>query len=273
MNDSAGANVAVVHFAGRAGDHNDRAMAASPRLAAALAARFDVETETIGEPRPALSTDWDVELEAARDELTQMQRAYLRLFDDGRAPVTALSRCAVAPATLPVVARYRPDAVVVWFDAHADLNTPETTTTGYLGGLALSAPLGLWDSGLGSGLRMERAIIAGGRDIDPPEASLIASTPLTLVEPGTGFAARLADAVAGRPVYIHIDCDVLEPGIVPTDYRIPGGLTLDEFQEAVEAVSGGELVGVEIGELETETGEEDLAPLLAALEPALGRLP
>lgn len=34
--------IAVTHFAGRVGDRNDRAMAASPRLAAALSTRFDV---------------------------------------------------------------------------------------------------------------------------------------------------------------------------------------------------------------------------------------
>ncbi|WP_275477567.1 arginase family protein [Aureimonas ureilytica] len=42
------------------------------------------------------------------------------------------SRCAVSIATLPVVAKHHPDACVVWFDTHADLNTPESTTSGYL---------------------------------------------------------------------------------------------------------------------------------------------
>jgi arginase family enzyme len=44
--------------------------------------------------------------------------------------------------------RYRPDAKIVWFDAHGDFNTPETTPTGYLGGMVLSALCGLWESGL-----------------------------------------------------------------------------------------------------------------------------
>lgn len=41
----------------------------------------------------------------------------------GVVPVTALTRCAVALATLPLIASHHPDAVVVWFDAHADINT------------------------------------------------------------------------------------------------------------------------------------------------------
>lgn len=268
----AGANIAVTHFAGRAGDHNDRAMAASPRLAAALADRYASATTIIGVPRPALCTGWEIELASARDDLVRMSEHYQTLFARGAVPVTALGRCAVALATLPVVTRHRPDAVVVWFDAHADLNTPENTTTGYLGGLALSGPLGLWDSGLGAGLVSGNAVLAGVRDIDPPEADLIENTELTLVSPGPGFGDRLGKAVAGRPVYVHIDCDVMNPGIVPTDYLVDGGLSLTDLRDAATALAGSEIVGIEIGELETTTGDEDLTPLLDALAPVFNAL-
>lgn len=265
-------HVAVTHFAGRAGDHNDHAMAASPRLAEALAARYRTAATVIGAPRPALNANWDVELESARAELAQMAEHYESFFAGGATPATALSRCAVALATLPVVARHRPDAVVVWFDAHADINLPSNTGTGYLGGLALSGPLGLWDSGLGSGLALGNTVLAGVRDIDPPEVALIEESELTLVGAGPGIGSRLRDAVAGRPVYVHIDCDVLDPGIVPTDYSVPGGLTLDDLSAAASALAESELVGLEVGELETVTGEEDLAPLLQALAPVLDGL-
>ena len=58
---------------------------------------------------------------------------------------------------------------MVWFDAHADLNTPSTTPTGYLGGLALSGPLGWWNSGLGAGLQPRNAVLVGVRDVDTHE--------------------------------------------------------------------------------------------------------
>ena len=261
--------VVVTHVAGRIGDHNDRAMAASPRLAAALARRYDVEPVVIGSPRPALSVGWQVELDAARDELEALAAHYEALWAGSAVPVTALSRCAGALATLPVVAANRPDALVVWFDAHADLNFPESTPSGYLGGLALSGPLGLWDSGLGAGLGTDHVVLAGVRDIDPPEADLIEGAGIPLVGPGEGFAERLGRVVDGRPVYIHIDCDVLEPGVVPTDYLVGGGLSLAELRQAAEVLARGEVVGIQIGELETATGEEDLDPLLDALSPVL----
>ena len=131
--------------------------------------------------------------------------------------------------TLPVMARYHPDGLVVWFDAHGDLNTPESTTTNYLGGLALSGPVGMWESGLGSG---------------------------------------------DRPVYFHLDCDVLEPGLVPTDYRVPNGLSLDELSGVASLLAENAVVGVEVAEFEgswSDTGAPgDPGPLLTALSSLVG---
>jgi len=62
---------------------------------------------------------------------------------------------------------------------------------------------------------------------------------------------------------------VLEPGVVPTDYLVGGGLSLAELRQAAEVLARSEVVGIQIGELETVTGEEDLDPLLDALSPVL----
>lgn len=270
-------DVAVVQHAGRAGDHNDRAMAVSPVLAAALADRLGVEPVAVGRPEPALAADWRTELEAARPTLVALAERYEQVLGVGQVPVTSLNRCAAALATVPVVARHRPDAVVVWFDGHADVNTPETSTTGFLGGLALSGPLGLWDSGLGAGLAADHALLAGARDVDPPEQALVDAGGVGLVPVGPGFTGRLVEVVAGRPVYVHIDCDVLEPGQLPTDYAVPGGPTLAELAGTLEALArSSEVVGLEVGELETGSTpaatEAAVARLVTALGPLLDRL-
>lgn len=247
-------------------------MVGSRLVAHALADALGVEPYAVGAPRPALWVAWDVELEAARDELILMGERYSDLLAAGLTPVTALSRCAVALATLPVVARHRPDALVVWFDAHPDLNTPDTTTSGYLGGLALSGPLGLWDSGLGAGLSLDHTILVGTRDIDPAEAEVLTATTLTVLAPGPDLPQQLVAAVAGRPVYIHVDCDVLNPGIVLTGSVVPDGLSLGDLRSAAVALSRSPTVGIEIGELESSAGVEDLAPLFEALSPVLDPL-
>lgn len=263
--------VGLTHFAGRVGDHNDRAMIASPTLARELSALTGSSTVVVGTPQPAKPDWWDVELAAARPDLVLMQQRYEEIFDGGHTPVTALSRCATALATLPVVARYRPDAVVVWFDAHADLNTPEDTTTGYLGGLALSGPMGLWNSGLGAGLEPQNAVLVGTRDLDPPEQALVDDGKVVLVPVGPDMAAELQSVIADRPVYVHIDCDVLEPHTVPTDYHVAGGMTLAQLHSCARALARSEVVGIEIGELEADAPDaaEPARRLIDALRPIL----
>lgn len=265
--------VALTHFAGRVGDHNDRAMAATPLLAEVLAERLSVSATVIGQQRSAQPTAWDEELRLAAPELRTMAEHYENLLSRGATPVTALSRCAVALATLPVVAKHRPDAVVVWFDAHADLNTPLTTATGYLGGLALSGPLEMWDSGLGAGLASTNAILVGTRDLDPAERELVDSGSVTLVPVGSTMADELRRMVDDRPAYVHIDCDVLDPGTVPTDYRVPFGMTLAQLNACATALTRSELVGVEIGELEVDDSDphsyRPAQKIVDALEPLL----
>lgn len=264
---------ALLHYAGRAGDRNALAMVASRELAAALAERLGVQPVVVGTPEPPLSLGWREELEVAAPILREMANRLDELFRAGLRPVSSSSRCAVALATLPVVAARRPDAVVVWFDAHADLNTPETTETGYLGGVAYSGPLGLWDSGLGSGLRAENAVLVGARDLDPPEQEVVDSGAVTLVGVGPSLADDLRRVVAGRPVYVHVDCDVLDAGTVPTEFQVPDGLTLDDLRAAMEVLAESEVVGLEVGELHSAPDEATppsyVTRLVAALEPLL----
>ena len=264
---------ALTVFNGRAGDHNILGMAGAAAIGEELRHRLLLEPTVIGSPEPALNANWDEELAAALPTLQAMATRYEAIYAAGQVPVTALNRCAVALATLPVVARHHPDAVVLWFDAHADLNTPENTSTGYLGGLALGGAIGLWDSGLGGDLASDNVVLGGTRDIDPPEQQLIDNGMITLAAVGPDLIADLRRAVGDRPVYVHLDCDVLEPGIVPTDYRVPGGLTLDDLRAIAELLAMNTVVGIEIGEFETsfEPDGEAFSPaaLLDALAPLI----
>jgi len=79
----------------------------------------------VGKPEPALNSDWTPELEAAMPALKAMAAHHAIILGQGLAPLMALSRCAVAQATLPVFAMHRPDAKAVWFDGRADLDTPK----------------------------------------------------------------------------------------------------------------------------------------------------
>jgi arginase len=163
---------------------------------------------------------------------------------------------------------------VVWFDAHCDLNTPESSTTGYLGGLALSGPVGMWESGLGSGIVADDVVLGGACDLDPFERQLIDEGVVRHVPVGPGMLEALDAAVGSRPVYFHLACDVLEPGLVPTDYRVPNGLTFDELAGVARRLADSPVVGIEVAEFEgawAETGDPGHPrPLLDALSPLVG---
>ncbi|MBY8875240.1 arginase family protein [Micromonospora sp. PLK6-60] len=263
--------VALVRYQGPAGDHNDRAVPGAARVADELARRLRLPVTVVGTPRPAAPARWDVELPVALPALRELAATHDAILAADRVPVAALTRCAAALATLPVLARHRPDACVVWFDAHGDLNVPDASASGYLGGMVLSAAAGRWESGLGAGLELGNVVLAGARDLDPDERRLVADGTVALAGVGADLPARLRQLVRGRPVYVHLDCDVLEPGLVPTDYRVPGGLSLADLAGAAAALAEHEIVGVEIAEFEVaaDAGTADAGPLLDALAPLL----
>lgn len=259
-------------FVGRAGDRNDRAMAAARIVGDRIAERRGLVQHVVGAPQPALGQAWGAELVAARTPLAELARAV------GEAAagscLTVLPRCAGALATQPALAARHEDLAVVWFDAHADLHLPTTTASGYLGGMALSAPLGWWQSGLGEGVR--DAVLVGARAIDAPERKLAAERGIPVVRPGRRFPddlARHLDDLGDRPVSVHLDADVLEPGLLSTEYTEPGGLSLDDLARAAAVLADRHVVALEIAEIETgPDGTLDAAaldPLLDALAPLL----
>lgn len=105
------------------------------------------------------------------------------------------------------------------------------------------------------------------RDLDPAEQDAVADGRLALVAPGPDLPARLASEVGAGPVFVHVDCDVLEPGAVATDYAVPGGLTLDELRDAAGALAGVDVLGLEVAEYEGPAAStaEDVVRALAGL--------
>ncbi|MDR0782387.1 MAG: arginase family protein [Propionibacteriaceae bacterium] len=262
----------VLTFVGRAGDRNNRAMKGAALLGDALAQRLELDQVIIGTPAPATSLGWQDELAAAKPELLELQAAHALALAAEHPTLTVLSRCAAALATLPNLALARPDALVVWFDAHGDLNTPASTRSGYLGGMVLAAALGWWDSGLGSGLEARNLILGGTRDLDPFEKSVVDSGTVKLAA-GPGMLSDLDRLIGDWPVYFHLDCDVLSPGIVATDYAVPAGLSLRELKAVATRLARNEVIGIQIAEYQApdraRSINKQLTGLMNALTPLL----
>ncbi|SMB96895.1 arginase family protein [Deinococcus hopiensis] len=237
-------------YQGLAGDHNGLAIPGALHLAQTFGHPLHRPLQAVGAPASALNTDWDAELQVAMPDLRALQTRLQQVYASGQRPLTFLTRCAAALATLPVLAEYHPDAVVVWFDAHADLNSPQTSSSGFLGGMVLSAATGIWESGLGKGLVPSQIIYVGVRDVDPPELALIDQRGIHVVPVSPSVTEELGGLLGNAPIYIHLDCDVMEPGLLPTDYSVSGGLTFEQLGDLMRLLSSQNVVGVEIAEFQ-----------------------
>ena len=245
----------LIVYRGRAGDRNTRGTAGAQMLGALLARRYGLDTTFVSTPQAPLTT---TRMERATRRRARRPACICRRTARLAGQRTALhqSPWAAAPRASPPSRwsrEHHPDACVVWFDAHGDSNLPTSNAVPYLGGMVITGAAGHWDSGLGAGLRLSNVVLVGARDLDPHEKELIASGQLKLVEAGpeSSRAPRRA-AVGDRDVYVHLDCDVLEPGIVPIEYQVTGGLTLEDLRACATVLAQRKVIGIEIAEFESE---------------------
>lgn len=214
----------VIVSQGRIGDRGAGMIEGAARTARALKQWYDVEPSYVGNSVSPANDDWTVSLPAAEETLSGLAQAVSASVETRRRTVLAANTCSASLATLPAAFRAYPDCVVLWIDAHGDFHTPETTRSGYLGGMALAGACGVWDSGHGAGVDPGRVVLVGARDIDPAERELLDKAGVRIIAPADVTGQRVAAAAGGARVWAHIDWDVLEPGTVPADYRVPDGL-------------------------------------------------
>ncbi|QYC45076.1 Arginase [Nonomuraea coxensis DSM 45129] len=159
--------------------------------------------------------------------------------------------------------RYGDRLVVVWFDAHGDLNTPESSPSGAYHGMVLRALTGEGPEGLTAEepLDPRRIVLAGVRDLDPPESAFVTDAGIrwvTMAETGTAEALLAAIEAAGGPdaaVYVHIDLDVLDPDVfLSVGCPTPGGMHPERLLSLVTAI-GGRFEVAGLGLMEYEAGD------------------
>lgn len=163
----------------------------------------------------------------------------------GRFPLVLSGNCNSAIGTLAGLAPAR--RAIFWFDAHGDLNTPETTASGFLDGTGLAAALGLcWHTLVASvsgfqPVAPELTFLLGARDLDPAEITLLARSPITAVTVER-VKLRLPEVLAPAPLndllgYLHLDLDVLDPKVGQANWLpVPGGLMVEELIQAIAAI-------------------------------------
>jgi len=171
--------------------------------------------------------------------------------------------------------RYQGDLALVWFDAHADMNTPESSPSKTLHGMPLRTLLGEGDTdmvqGMFSTLSPPQVFLVGAREFDPDEERYIQQHDVKVFSPEriAQNILSLTDAVtkAGfTHVYIHLDFDVFDPSEFPyTAFPTAGGLSIRQLLTVVENLRDKfQIVGFSLVEL-----APDENPSLAAITPLL----
>lgn len=163
----------------------------------------------------------------------------------GALPIILAGNCSSSIGTLAGLADAEP--AVVWLDAHADFNTPDTTRSGFLDGMSLAIATGRCWTQMATaipGFRPvpeSRVCLMGARDVDPAEADLLRASVCTVLPPRE-LDARLSDALdtlrtrAGT-VYLHIDLDVLDPSEGRANaFAAPDGLRLAQVIGIIHAL-------------------------------------
>jgi arginase family enzyme len=143
---------------------------------------------------------------------------------------------------------------LIWFDAHGDLNTPETSPSGNAWGMPLRMIL---DSGA---VEPERTALVGARNLDSAEEEYLRTSGIHV-----SAAAALSDVDCA---YIAFDLDVLDPDEARPFMPEPGGLGVGEAEKELRAVAGrARIVGAGFS---GGSGDPALVPVIERLAAALG---
>lgn len=199
-----------------------------------------VEPSGVHNPNPPTSTEIATSFSLYREVAARVRAAR----DGGALPIVLGGNCGV---TLGAIAGDGNDIGVLWLDAHGDFNTPETTRSGFLDGMALAVLTGRCWRELAASIPGfvpvpdAKVILAGARDLDPAEEMLLEESEVSVVRGqairAAGVAATIGpalDQLAGcvRRLHLHLDADVLDAGVARANmFAAPGGLTIAELAE------------------------------------------
>jgi arginase len=190
------------------------------------------------------------------------------VLQDGDGPFVVVGGdCGVSAAGLAVAGSRHPGVAVVWFDAHPDLNTPDTSPSRAFSGMVLRAAID------GGDVTSDRVVLAGARVWDDAETEYVAQAGIrSLSVDDLADPAALVDAVAATgadAVYVHIDLDVLDPSTLDGLLDpAPFGLTPTALVAAIKALrarfplAGATLASYAPSSLGTEEAADDAATIL-----------
>lgn len=190
-------------------------------------------------------------LEETADVCSRLADEVAAALEAGRVPLVLGGDHSIAIGSLVGSARDG-EIGAIWFDAHADFNTPETSLSGNVHGMPLAAALGKGSfAGMewcnARGLREENVVLVGLRTLDDAERELIRESDVTAFTMSDidqrGISAVVTDALEVATegvdgIHVSFDMDWLDPNYAPgVGTPVRGGATYREAHAALEAVA------------------------------------
>jgi arginase len=189
-----------------------------------------------------IGADWiDIQpdFDAAPHPVTAVNRALADAIarHSDKTPIIFASDCCAALGAIKGLESRQP--AVLWYDAHGDFNTDETTPSGFLGGMPLAWLVGRGDQSYMNDLNLapiaeSDVIITDARDLDPEEGENLRASDLIHL---TSVNDLLTADLPHKPLYIHFDTDVVDIEDLPgMNYPAPGGPSLQKTTDTLAHV-------------------------------------
>ncbi len=159
-------------------------------------------------------------------------------IDNNDRPILLAGDCCGALPVLSALQHSGIHPTLIWFDAHADFNTPETSPSQFLGGMPLAmisgrGPQWLCDSNELTPLEDHRIILVDARDLDPLEKEAVKASGIQHV--------RMQDILSMHfdgPVHLHFDTDLINADeCAAFNYPVSGGPFSQEVKQTFEAMA------------------------------------
>ena len=155
----------------------------------------------------------------------------------GERPVSIAGDCCTSIGVFAGLKRANIHADLIWFDAHGDFNTWETTPSGFLGGMPLAMLVGRGEQTILEAVGLNtidetKVILTDARDLDPGERESLEESQvvhMTNVEELINYPLGVGD------LYIHFDTDIVDPSEAPgMNYPAPGGPSVNTLQRVFQ---------------------------------------
>ena len=193
----------------------------------------------------------------------------------------------IAIGTLAGIGKKHDNLGVIWFDAHGDLNTAETSPSGNIHGMSLAVSLGIGEKRLTNigdycpKVKTENVVLIGARDLDEGEKVLIEEIGLKVYTMEDvkllGMERVISETIEYLSncdgVHLSLDVDAFCPTLTPgTGTRVEGGISFDDGQIFLKTLRKFDIITsleiVEVNPLLEEKGNQtalNTVDLVAAL--------